>query len=147
VRRVLIICLSLLWLSPLGVASAATPRAELTHFVCRQAQNPRHREMAVTAVMRPLSGTQAMEMKFSLLRQAAGARSFTQVHSGDLDKWIHPSDPTLGQRPADVWQVKKTVSDLAGTAVYRLKVTFRWIGSRHRRLDQAVRLTTICRAD
>lgn len=129
------------------MAGAAAPRAQLTHFVCRLAQNPQRREIAVTAVMRPLAGTQAMEIRFSLLRQAAGSPSFTQVHSGDLDQWIHPQNPTLGQRPGDVWNLEKVVRDLSGTAVYRLKATFRWTGSDDRVLGTAIRLTTICRAD
>ncbi len=130
-----------------AVAGADPPRAELTHFVCRHAQNPKHREIAVTAVMRPLPGTEQMEIKFSLLRQPAGSPSFAQVHSGDLDKWIRPQNPTLGQRPADVWKLQKVVTDLAGTAAYRLRATFRWTGGQHRVLGRAVRITTVCRAD
>jgi hypothetical protein len=97
--------------------------------------------------MRPLSGTQQMEIKFALLRQTAGSSSFNHVHVGDLDKWIHPQNPTLGQRADDVWRLQKVVTDLSGTAVYRLRATFRWLGSHQHVLGSAARTTTICRAD
>ncbi|HUZ28195.1 MAG TPA: hypothetical protein VMU90_03085 [Solirubrobacteraceae bacterium] len=133
--------------TPAAQATSQPPRAELTHDVCRQAQNPSRREISVTAVMRPLPGTEHMAIKFSLSRQAAGARAFSPVRGGNLDKWVTPKDSTLGQRAADIWRLGKVVSDLAGPAVYRLKVTFRWTDAHHRVLGRAVRNTPVCRAD
>ena len=149
VKRVLVI--GMLAAAGLWTTSAQAvthpPRAAFSHYVCRQAQNPQHREISVTAVMRPLHGTQHMAIKFSLLREAAGENSFHHVHVGDLDKWISPKDPTLGQRPADVWKLDKVVSNLAGPDVYRLKATFRWTGARHRVLGETSRQTPVCVAD
>jgi hypothetical protein len=54
-------------------------------------------------------------------------RAFAPVRGGDLGKWISPSNPTLGQRPADQWILRKQVVNLAGPAVYRFHVGFRWI--------------------
>jgi len=132
----------------LARASTEPPRASLSHFVCRQAQNPKHRDLSVTAVMRPVSGTQHMAIKFELQRQSAGSQSFGPVRGPGLGTWITPrGDPTLGQRPADVWNLHKQVMDLVGPAVYRLRVEFRWSAAQGHVLGRAQRTTSICRAD
>jgi hypothetical protein len=95
--------------------------------------------------MRPLSGTQHMAIKFSLLRRPAGGSSFAQVYGGDLDQWISPPNATLGQRPDDVWELDKVVSGLAAPAAYRLRVEFRWRGAGGRVLGRATRFTPVCR--
>jgi len=142
---VVLVCLA----ATAAVAQGATqpPRDTLAHFLCRQAQNPRHRDMSVTAVMRPVSGTQHMAIEFVLQRQPAGVAAFRPVHGTGLDTWITPRDPTLGQRPADVWKLDKVVKDLVGPAVYRLRVEFRWTGQSHHVLSRAARTSAICRAD
>ena len=126
-----------------GVASCAValgatepPRASLTDPICRQASNPLDRAVAITAVMRPVTGTERMQLKFELLEKARGKQSYTPVSGGDLGKWISPSDPTLGQRPADQWNLRKQVVNLAGPAVYRFRVGFRWIGAQGRSLER-----------
>ena len=150
-RRLLIAAALAVTVGSGGAARAATvghhPLAELTHFACRVAQNPQHRELAITAIMRYVHGTAHMAIKFELQREAVGSKSFAPVHSGDLDRWIGPKDPTLGQRLGDVWKLAKTVTDLAGPAVYRLKVEFRWIDAHHRVLVLTHRDTPVCRAD
>ncbi|HET9125886.1 MAG TPA: hypothetical protein VFN65_13485, partial [Solirubrobacteraceae bacterium] len=40
--------------------------------------------------------------------------------------WITPSDPSLGQLPADVWKLRKVVLNLPAPATYRFRVSFRW---------------------
>ena len=113
----------------LGAAPAAAeaPRAELSNFFCQTAWSPLNRQISVTAVMRPEPGTERMELRFELLRRLPGYRRFEPVRGGDLGKWIHPNDPTLGQRTADVWKLQKQVAELYAPAVYRFRVTFRWI--------------------
>jgi hypothetical protein len=133
--------------SPAAIAVARHPHAELTRYACRLAQNPQHREIALTAVMRHIGGTAHMAIEFSLFREAAGSSSFHHLHVGGLDQWISPRDPTLGQRNGDVWKLDKVVSDLAGPAVYRLKATFRWTDAHHRVLLHTSRETPVCRAD
>ena len=131
---------------PVAAATQShSPRAELTHFVCRKDKVAAQRELAITAVMRPLTGTQHMAIKFSLLRRTPSSHSFSQLTSGDLGRWISPPDPTLGQRPGDVWSLDKAVSDLPGPAAYRLRVEFRWTGAHRRVLGRATRHTAVCR--
>ncbi len=88
-----------------------------------------------------------MAIKFTLLREPAGNRSFKPVKAGDLGRWLSPSDPTLGQRSNDVWTIHKPIKDMAGPAVYRLRVEFHWTNAQHRVLAHALRSTPICRAD
>ena len=103
--------------------------------------------MAVTAVMRPVAGTQHMAIRFTLLRETVDSPSFKPIKAGDLGHWLSPSDSTLGQRADDVWMVRKLIKDLGGPAVYRLRVEFRWTDAHNRVLAHALHNTSICRAD
>jgi hypothetical protein len=126
-----------------GASATAPPRSELQGFACHQSSDSLNRWMGLTAVMRPVSGTQRMAMRFQLLRKRGA--TFVEVSSGDLGKWIHPTNPsTLGQRPGDHWSVQKQVVNLAAPAVYRFRVSFRWTGSSGRVLETVVRLSELC---
>src|SRR5690348_2078005 len=96
-----------------AAAMAPTPpRTQLQRFVCHRDPVSLNRYIEVTAVMRPVSGTKHMQMKFQLLQRTPRRRQFTEVRPAgpnDLGKWIHPHNPTLGQLPGDVWSVKKLV--------------------------------------
>jgi len=129
-----------------GVASAPAPassqRVALREFTCQRALDPPERRIAVQAVMRPVPGTVKLALRFQLLRKRSGAA--TLVHAGDLGDWISPSNPTLGHRAADVWQLTKSVADLAAPADYRFRVGFHWLGTHGRVIAQAVRVTGLC---
>jgi hypothetical protein len=105
------------------------PRAGLDGFVCKRASDALDRVIAVVGVMRPVTGTQRMEMRFVLQRRAPGAALFTPVRGGDLGHWRQPDPTTLGQRPNDVWRLRKLVANLPGPATYRFRVSFRWLGA------------------
>jgi hypothetical protein len=92
--------------------------------------------------MRPIPGTERLAVRFQLLRRQDGAASL--VRGGDLGTWISPADATLGRRAADVWQLTKSVADLAAPADYRFRVSFRWLGRHGRILGRAMRLTAEC---
>ncbi len=146
-RRALLICL--IGATAAGWASAAAgaanaPRASLVDPICRQSSNPLNRVVAITAVIRPLAGTERMEVQFNLLERPRGAGAYSEVRGGDLGKWLSPSDPTLGQRPADVWKQQKPVINLAGPAVYRFHVGFRWIGAQGHLLGRQYRWAGPC---
>ncbi len=125
-------------------AGAAAPRATLRYYVCQRALDPAARAVSVQAVMRPLPGTKKLSLRFQLLRRRP-MRSATLVRAGDLGAWITPNDPTLGQRPGDVWQFNKAVVNLVvAPASYHFRVTFRWTGAHGRVLGTAVRLSSSC---
>jgi hypothetical protein len=126
-------------------ASAIEPsRASLKDPVCRQAANALDRAVAITAVMRPVTGTERMQLEFNLLEKPRGQPSYSPVTGGDLGKWISPSNPTLGQRPADQWNLRKEVVNLPGPVVYRFRVAFRWIGAHGRSLGRRYRWSPPC---
>jgi len=128
-----------------GAATPTPPRTALQRFACHRASNSLNRWIEVTAVMRPISGTKRMQMKFQLLRKGPRRNAFVDVSSGDLGKWIHPTNPpTLGQRAGDVWSVRKPVVNLSAPATYRLKVTFQWLGSGTKPLGTAKQQTRDC---
>lgn len=123
---------------------AAAPRARLHGLVCQHALDPPARAVSVWAVMRPVSGTRKLQLRFQLLTKTKAAPVFSDVIGGDLGTWIAPKDPTLGQRAGDVWNLQKEVADLAAPAVYRFRVSFRWLGVQAHVLATAVRLSATC---
>jgi CARDB len=110
-------------------APAPPPSTQLTSAVCHRALLPTSRKIAITAVMRPVNGTVSMAMMFDLQRARSRFGPFASVRGGGLDRWIHPGDPTLGQRPGDIWKDDQKVENLAATAYYRFRVRFRWTGT------------------
>jgi hypothetical protein len=125
-----------------AAAPTTTTRAALQTFGCHPALRAAKRSVSVTAVMRPVSGTQHMQMRFQLLSDALGR--LAPVRGGDLGTWISPRPSTLGQDPKDVWIVRHPVTKMAVPANYRFKVSFRWTGADHRTITTAVRLSPIC---
>jgi hypothetical protein len=126
-------------------AAPSPPRAALTGVLCQRALDPAARVVSVTAVMRPVEGTERMQVEFRLLQRLAGARRYLSLGGVGLDTWLEPPVPTLGQRPADVWRVIKPVSDLAAPAVYRFAVAFRWLGGGGHVLKMLTRSSRTCR--
>lgn len=128
-----------------SVATAATPSTQLINSSCHRALLPSGRKIAITAVMRPVNGTVRMEMMFDLQRTRKTGGTFVTVHGRGLDVWVHPQNPTLGQRPGDVWNFDQKVTDLSGPADYRYRVRFRWLGADGRPLATAVETGPPCR--
>jgi CARDB protein len=121
-----------------------SPRAQLGQFTCQRGLNPADRAVSVQAVMRPLTGTRRLAVKFELLQRAAGTSPESVVRAGDLGVWITPTNPTLGQVPGDVWRLTKAVINLDAPAGYQFKVLFRWIGAHARVIGTAVRFSRSC---
>lgn len=137
-------------LSAVPIATPATagaqPRALLRAFNCHRALDPPERSASVTAVMRPLEGTRHMAMRFDLLMSSPGTTGSQKlVRAGDLGLWITPKNPTLGQLPGDVWNVQKSVVNLAAPATYSFRVMFRWTGASGHSLGTATRYSSKCR--
>jgi hypothetical protein len=148
VKRVFLACLAVVPVAAgaSAVAAAATepPRAALKDPTCTQASDSLDRVVAITAVMRPQTGTERMEVQFSMLEMPQGQHTYTQVTGGDLGKWITPPNPTLGQRPGDVWREQKLVQNLAAPVVYRFHVGFRWTGAGGRSLGREFLWSEAC---
>ncbi len=130
--------------APASGASAPAPRDQLRSFVCQKALDPPARAVSVQAVMRPVSGTAKMQMRFELMRQTRVGGPFKQVRGRLLGSWITPQNPTLGQRSADVWIVNHPVVDLAAPATYRFRVAFRWSDAKGAVLSTAVQSSPNC---
>ncbi len=137
-------CAVALGAGPAAAGSAPPPRDQLRSFLCQKALDPPARAVSVQAVMRPVTGTSKMQMKFELLRQTKTHPRFAAVRGRGLGSWITPDDPTLGQRAADVWLVNHPVVDLSGPATYKFRVSFRWVGSQAQTLSTAIALSPTC---
>ncbi len=141
---VLLAALALAASSALPAASAAAPpAASLTGFACVTSPDPLERAINVTAVMRPISGTDRMQMRFQLLQRRSG-HGVRVLSAPRLGTWLAPSPATLGRNPADVWRLSHPVVDLPAPATYRLRVSYRWLGSDGRALRAETLLTAAC---
>jgi CARDB len=130
-----------------GTAAAGTttpPRDQLQSFVCQKALDPPARAVTVQSVMRPLTGTSKMQMKFSLLRSTKAHPHYMTVHGRGLGSWISPTNPTLGQQSGDVWIVNHPVVQLSAPATYKFRVAYRWIGSDGQTLGTATQTSSQC---
>jgi CARDB protein len=146
-RRFLpLVALLALALGPVSARASTTAipaRAVLTSFACQHALDPPNRSVSVRAVMRSVTGTRALSLKFDLLENQGGStRALTGA--GDLGVWLSPKDPTLGRRPGDIWELTKAVSNLDAPAGYRFRVTFRWLGAHGKVLATALRQSASC---
>lgn len=140
----LALCTLAIGVTAATAVSADPPRSQLRTPMCVTALDPPSRAVAITAVMRPVTGTSKLQLKFQLFSRTSGNRPFTRVRGGDLNSWVTPSDPTLGRRAADVWTLIKQVVDLKAPATYRFRVTFKWIGADSRVLGTMVRTSPTC---
>jgi hypothetical protein len=122
----------------------ASARAHLSDFVCHTAAQQTDRSVSIRASMRPVTGTQKMQMRFELLSRSNPGAAFVEVPGGGLGTWISPPSPTLGQRAGDVWIVSHPVSNLPAPAVYRYRVSFRWTGAAGRLLATRTRSSASC---
>ena len=128
----------------LGQSSPTSANDQLRSFVCQKALDPPARAVSVQAVMRPVTGTSKMQMKFELLRSTKSHPRFVSVRGRGLGSWIVPTDPTLGQQAGDVWILTHPVVNLAAPATYKFRVTFRWLGSDGQTLGTAMQSSTPC---
>jgi hypothetical protein len=129
---------------PAVSSGGQAPRAELQNFSCRNGLDPVNRAMGVTAVMRPVTGTWHMSARFELFVTRGHSSTARVVHGGDLGVWINPRNPTLGQLPGDVWNLRKTVIQLGVPATYRFQVQFRWQDSQGQVLATMTNYTRRC---
>ena len=146
-RRTLLTCLSFLGAAAPAAAAVMTapaPRTSLENLVCQRAANPLDRAIGVTAVMHSMTGTKRMQMKFILLRRQAPGSPPTAVHGGDLGHWLNPKPATLGQRPSDVWKLKKLVVNLVAPSAYRFRVWFRWMDASGTTIQHTTLLSGAC---
>ncbi len=127
-------------------ATAAAPRAELTGFSCTQALNPDNRVVSVASVMRPVSGTRDLAVKFDLLERIPGATGpATVVQGSGLGVWVTPAKPALVDLPGDSWQITKPVYDLPAPAAYIFRVLFRWTGATGQVIRTATKESPVCK--
>jgi CARDB len=142
--RLMIALVAVLAFGPASGAVASPPSDQLRSFVCQKALDPPTRAVSIQAVMRPVTGTAKMQIRFDLMRRTKSGAPFKVVRGHYLGSWLTPDNPTLGQRPGDVWIVNHPVVGLPAPATYRFRVSFRWIGSSGQQLSSAVQTSSNC---
>ncbi|HET6866217.1 MAG TPA: hypothetical protein VFH80_09845, partial [Solirubrobacteraceae bacterium] len=76
--------------APASGASAPSPPDQLRSFVCQKAMDPPTRAVSIQAVMRPVTGTAKMQMRFDLMRKAKPNAPFKIVRGHFLGSWLTP---------------------------------------------------------
>jgi hypothetical protein len=132
---VLVFLLALAIALPAAALGDTGQRASLSGFVCRRAHDSLNRVISVTATMRPVAGTDRMQLKFVLLQRLPG-QWLHRVHGGDLGRW-----KVLSPRP---WAISKPVVNLPAPAVYRFRVGFRWLAASGRVIVMQTLLGPAC---
>jgi hypothetical protein len=148
-KRLLGVGAAVAWALALGSGTAAAtttvqPNDQLRSLVCQKALDPPARAVSIQAVMRPVTGTSKMQMKFELLRSTKSHPRFLSVRGRGLGSWISPTDPTLGQQAGDVWILTHPVVNLAAPATYKFRVTFKWLGSDGQTLGTTIQSSPTC---
>jgi hypothetical protein len=141
---VLSMAVGVAWVGLGSAGAASVQKATLRDFVCLKGSDPPARGVSIQAEMRPLAATKHMAMRFDLLTRTSATGSYQAITQGDLGTWKTPSNPTLGQRPGDVWRLNKPVVDLSAPADYKFRVMFRWTGTRGRVIGTATRYSPVC---
>jgi hypothetical protein len=124
-------------------AAGNTPRVAVRALICHSDRIPTARWASVTATMGSMPQTQKMQLKFDLWESANGS-PMTRTHGKNLGVWLSPKDPTLGQRPNDVWNFTKYVFGIDAPATYQFRVSFRWLGSDGKVLSATQRASRRC---
>src|ERR1700733_8662421 len=81
-------------------ASASTtspPLDQLRSLVCQKALDPPARAISIQAVMRPVTGTAKMQMRFDLMRKTPRSGGLVIVRGRLLGSWITQQNPPGGQ--------------------------------------------------
>jgi hypothetical protein len=130
------------WASASG-AAGNTPRVAVRSLICHSDRIPTARWASVTATMGSMPQTQKMQLKFDLW-EAENGSPMTKTRGKNLGVWLSPKNPTLGQRPDDVWNFTKYVFGIDAPASYQFRVSFRWLGSDGKVLSTTQRTSRRC---
>ncbi len=122
--------------SPHARPAALAPAASLSGLMCIHNLDPAGRQVDITAAMRPIPGSKAMQLNAQLLERAVGTSqwSVVQAPSSKLGTWLPAPKPSLTFQ----------VADLQGPATYRFQITFRWLGDHGRVLRLVTRISAPC---
>jgi hypothetical protein len=115
-RRALLLSLLLLAASP-----AAAQAASVKLLACVPALDGPERSATFEARVRPLRGSDRIQVRFTLQVREAALETWRRVAAPGLDEWL-TSAPGVSR-----YSYSKTVQNLAAPATYRMVVRFRWL--------------------
>ena len=127
--------------APLALAApagAATKLYASPMVACHTGLTPAERSLEVDAVMKPVSGTVRMGLRFDVSMRTPQNQTFTPVPGPGLGVWKR-SHSKVSQ-----FEIDKGVDNLQAPAGYRLLVGFRWYGAHGKVLRTAHRTTRVC---
>lgn len=133
-RRALLLSLLLLAVLP---AAASAESVKLLR--CVPALEGKERSAAFEARMRPVRGSERMQVRFTLQVDEDLLGGWRRVAAPGLDSWLS-SDPGVIR-----YSYTKTVQNLAAPAAYRMVVRFRWLDAGGELLARSRSTSAVCR--
>ena len=115
-RRALLV--SLLFMAAFPAAAQA---ASVKLLACVPALEGAERSATFEARVRPLAGSERIQVRFTLQLREAATATWRRVAAPGLDAWL-TSAPGVSR-----YFYSKTVQNLAAPATYRMLVRFRWL--------------------
>jgi hypothetical protein len=124
---------------PIGPAQAAgKPPLAAKLVACTTGEEPAARAATFTGSMPALSGTDHVEMRFTLLQRRGSGGPFRPV---DVPDWAAPETSEPG-RPGFVFT--KRIGRLLAPAAYRARVAFAWYDAKGHVQRRTRRTTPVC---
>jgi len=133
-RRALLLSLAIILLLP-----AAANAASVKLVACVPALEPQARSATFEARVRPLEGSERMQVHFTLQVQQGSLPGWRRVVAPGLDQWL-TSHPGVSR-----YSYSKTVQNLAAPAAYRMVVRFRWLDTGGEALERDRATSRSCR--
>jgi hypothetical protein len=129
-RRTLLICALILCAFPAAASAASVKLVECA---------PQARMAMFEARLGARSGSERMQVRFTLLVRNAALHEWRRVAADGLDAWL-TSAADVGR-----YSYAKTVQNLSAPAAYRMVVRFRWLDADRALLARARATSRSCR--
>lgn len=125
--------------SPGFALAAAADAASVKLLACVPALEGKDRSATFEARMRPASGSERMQVRFTLQVDEGVLGGWRRVAAPGLDQWL-TSDPGVVR-----YSYSKTVQNLSAPAAYRMVVRFRWLDADSDLLARSRSTSRVCR--
>jgi hypothetical protein len=139
VKRTAFVLLALLALTAAPGAHAGEPAARVVMTACTAGLKPQDRTVTYEGLMRRISGTRRMQMRFALQVRARGATKWTGLKGPGLGVWV------TSNRGVARYSFSKRIENLGAAASYRVGVRFRWLDAKAKKIDDELVTSKTCR--
>lgn len=123
--------------------AAASPKASVSVAKCRSASTYADRRLEFRAAMSAIAGGGKMELRYTLYRRytnQARYRIVKPTEGSSLGQWLASSDTS-----ATKYIHNLAITPVETAAVYRVRVSYRWLDSAGKIVKRAKRTSKLCK--